>query len=131
MFVMVHGIPETACLSKQVEQARSTRRWTYRSTVRWSWPGGGPDHREWILDLYRSGTSAPWADWGDAWSPTVAPGLVHCPTDGPFGDDVQSGAVARMLGARHRLLEGVGHWWPLQAPEAAAALLRDFFASVP
>jgi len=28
-------------------------------------------------------------------------------------------------------LEGVGHWWPLQAPEAAAALLRDFFASVP
>ena len=86
---------------------------------------------ECILDLYRSATPNPSADWGDAWSPTAAPGLVLCPTEDPFGDDAQSGAMARMLGARHQVLEGVGHWWPLQEPEAAAALLRDFFASVP
>ena len=83
-----------------------------------------------ILDLYRSATPNPAADWGAAWAPTAAPGLVLCPTEDPFGDETLSRQMAEVLGARHELLVGTGHWWPLQAPEAAAALLRDFFASV-
>ncbi len=83
-----------------------------------------------ILDLYRSATPNPYADWSDAWGTTTAPGLVLCPTDDPFGDEVLSREVADMLGARHELLSGAGHWWALQAPEDAAVLLREFHASV-
>jgi pimeloyl-ACP methyl ester carboxylesterase len=83
-----------------------------------------------ILDLYRSATPNPFADWKDAWGVTAAPGLVICPTDDPFGDEVQSRQVAEMLGARHEFLSGAGHWWALQAPEDAAALLREFHASI-
>ena len=83
-----------------------------------------------ILDLYRSATPNPAADWGVGWGPTAAPGLVLCPTEDPFGDETLSGQVAEALGARHERLDGAGHWWPLQAPEAAAALLNDFFSSI-
>jgi pimeloyl-ACP methyl ester carboxylesterase len=83
-----------------------------------------------ILDLYRSATPNPSASWGDGWAPTPAPGLVLCPMEDPFGDEVLSRDMATRLGARHELLEGAGHWWPLQAPEAGAGLLRDFFSSV-
>jgi pimeloyl-ACP methyl ester carboxylesterase len=83
-----------------------------------------------ILDLYRSATPNPSADWGDAWGITAAPGLVLCPTDDPFGDLLQSRQMADMLGARHEIIPEAGHWWALQAPESAAALLREFFASV-
>jgi pimeloyl-ACP methyl ester carboxylesterase len=82
-----------------------------------------------ILDLYRSATPNPYADWSDAWGITAAPGLVISPTDDPFGDDVLSRQVADTLGARHEHLPGAGHWWALQAPEDAAALLREFLAS--
>lgn len=84
-----------------------------------------------ILDLYRSATPNPASDWGDAWERTAAPGLVLCPTDDPFSDEGLSSVMAARLGARHEVLVGAGHWWPLQAPEAGARLLRDFFASVP
>ncbi len=62
--------------------------------------------------------------------PTAAPGLVLCPTEDPFGDETLSRQVAEALGARHELLDGAGHWWPLQAPETATALLNDFFSSI-
>ncbi len=83
-----------------------------------------------ILDLYRSATPNPYADWQDAWGPTTAPGLVICPLDDPFGDETMSREVADQLGARHETLEGAGHWWPLQVPDAGAALLRDFHDSI-
>ncbi len=83
-----------------------------------------------ILDLYRSATPNPSAEWGDAWAPTTAPGLVLCPTEDPFGDEELSRDMADRLGARHQLMEGAGHWWPLQAPDVAARLLQDFFSSV-
>ncbi len=85
---------------------------------------------ECILDLYRSATPNPYADWSDAWCITTAPGLVLCPTDDPFGDALLSREVADTLGARHELVSGVGHWWALQAPDDAATLLREFHASV-
>jgi pimeloyl-ACP methyl ester carboxylesterase len=72
----------------------------------------------------------PHKDWQDKWGPTSAPGLVLHPSDDPFGEEKMSGQVAQMLGARHVSLEGVGHWWPLQAPDSAVAALREFWQSI-
>ncbi|HLX89869.1 MAG TPA: alpha/beta hydrolase [Acidimicrobiales bacterium] len=83
-----------------------------------------------ILDLYRSATPNPYADWRGDWGPTLAPGLVIWPTDDPFGDEAMSRQVAQSLDARHEMLAGAGHWWPLQTPDTAAALLGEFVASV-
>lgn len=82
-----------------------------------------------ILDLYRSALPNPYHDWNDAFGPTAAPGLVIHPTEDPFGDEEKSLQVAEMLGARHATLEGAGHWWPLQAPDAAE-LIAGFHESV-
>lgn len=82
-----------------------------------------------ILDLYRSATPNPFADWGGDMSPTPAPGLVLHPTADPFGDEAKAQEVAERLGARFEPIEA-GHWWPYQAPEAAAAILRHFHASL-
>jgi pimeloyl-ACP methyl ester carboxylesterase len=83
-----------------------------------------------ILDLYRSATPNPFAHWKDAGGPTPAPGLVIHPSDDPFGDATKSMEVADALGARHVTLAHAGHWWPLQAPDAGAAVLSEFLASV-
>jgi pimeloyl-ACP methyl ester carboxylesterase len=83
-----------------------------------------------ILDLYRSATPNPFTDWGSEFKPTDAPGMVLCPSKDPFGDESKSREVAAMLGARHQLLDGLGHWWPLQAPGRGAKLLREFTESV-
>lgn len=82
-----------------------------------------------ILDLYRSATPNPHADWGP-WSPTSAPGLVLHPTEDPFGDEALASEVAASLGARFERLDGAGHWWPYQAPEAAAEVLQRFWSDV-
>jgi len=83
-----------------------------------------------ILDLYRSALPNPYHDWKDAFGPTAAPGLVIHPSEDPFGDEEKSRQVAEMLGARQTTLEGAGHWWPLQAPDAAAELIAGFHRSV-
>ena len=83
-----------------------------------------------ILDLYRSATPNVYADWKDSLGPTPAPGLVLWPTVDPFGDEAKSREVAEMLGARHHALDGLSHWWPLQAPAATAGILADFFSSI-
>jgi pimeloyl-ACP methyl ester carboxylesterase len=82
-----------------------------------------------ILALYRSAVPNIHADWGP-WSPTSAPGLVISAPDDPFGDTALAAEVAASLGARVGTLEGVGHFWPYQAPEAAAALLESFWSSL-
>lgn len=84
-----------------------------------------------ILALYRSATPNPYSDWGDRFAPTAAPGLVLVPTEDPFVDEQMSRDVADMLGARVERLEGLGHWWPLQDPVRAAAVLERFWAAVP
>jgi pimeloyl-ACP methyl ester carboxylesterase len=83
-----------------------------------------------ILDLYRSATPNPYTHWGGAFKPTIAPGMVMCPSEDPFGDAVKSREIAAMLGARHQTLDGLGHWWPLQAPERCADLLSEFIESI-
>jgi len=83
-----------------------------------------------ILDLYRSATPNIYAEWKAGFGPTSPPGLVLWPTEDPFGDGAKSRVVADMLGARHYALDGLSHWWPLQAPQAAAEVLAQFFSSV-
>ena len=82
-----------------------------------------------ILDLYRSALPNPRADWTDGWQPTRGRGLVIHAADDPFGDLRLSREIADVLGAGHETLPGCGHWWMLQAPERAAAVLRSHLAS--
>jgi len=83
-----------------------------------------------ILGLYRSALPNPYADWGP-WSPTLAPGLVLNPTDDVFGNEALAAEVALSLGARFERIEGAGHFWPYQQPEAGAAILTSFWDSLP
>ncbi|MFD9891053.1 alpha/beta fold hydrolase [Amycolatopsis sp. NPDC059027] len=82
-----------------------------------------------ILSLYRSVTSTAHADWGPL-TPTGAPGLILHPADDEFSDEAKAREVAAALGARFRLLEGVGHFWPYQAPKQAAEILVEFWSSL-
>jgi pimeloyl-ACP methyl ester carboxylesterase len=84
-----------------------------------------------ILDLYRSAVPNPHADWGpELERPVRWPGLVLQPTADPYDDAAASSEVAGRLGARTARLEGLGHWWMLQDPAAAAAALRTFWAGL-
>jgi pimeloyl-ACP methyl ester carboxylesterase len=84
-----------------------------------------------ILDLYRSAVPNPYADWGRELSrPAPAPGLVLQPTGDVYDDPATSGEVAARLGARTARLDGLGHWWMLQDPEAGAEALRSFWRSL-
>jgi pimeloyl-ACP methyl ester carboxylesterase len=85
---------------------------------------------ECILALYRSAMPNAHSLWGP-WSPTAAPGLVLHPTEDPFSHDAMAGEVADELGARFARLEGAGHFWPYQNPDAAVAALESFWASLP
>lgn len=82
-----------------------------------------------VLDLYRSALPNPYADWGDRFAPTSAPGLVIHATDDPYSDETKAREVADLLGARVAVLEGLGHWWALQDPAAGARVLEEFWAS--
>lgn len=82
-----------------------------------------------ILGLYRSALPNPYAAWGP-WSPTQAPGLVLNPSEDMFGDAAMAAEVAESLGARFASIEGAGHFWPYQAPEAGATILESFWATL-
>lgn len=80
-----------------------------------------------VLALYRSATPNPFADWGAEIAATAAPGLVLSASDDPFDDPVAARGVARVLGARVRVLRGTGHFWMLQNPARAAEALTAFW----
>jgi pimeloyl-ACP methyl ester carboxylesterase len=82
-----------------------------------------------ILDLYRSATPNPHADWGPLQS-SAATGLVLHPTEDPFSDEPKAREVAAALGAGFGTLDGASHFWPYQAPDAAAAALEGFWAQL-
>ena len=83
-----------------------------------------------ILDLYRSATPNPRATWSDGWNADVPPGMVVDPSNDPFGDGALAESVAAELGARYERLDGLGHWWPVEDPDRAVAVLQDFWASI-
>jgi len=82
-----------------------------------------------ILDLYRSATPNPHHDWGPL-VPSPAAGLVLHPTEDPFSDETKAREVATALGARFASIDGAGHFWPYQAPDAGAAVLEGFWATL-
>ncbi len=82
-----------------------------------------------ILKLYRSAVDVK-TQWGPSLGRVPAPGMVLLPTEDPFNDEGRVRRVAERAGARVEPLEGVGHFWPYQAPDRGAAALRDFWASL-
>jgi len=81
-----------------------------------------------ILALYRSATPNIHADWGPP-QPCEVRGLVITPDEDPFADADMAAETAAALGASTATLVGAGHFWPYQAPEAAAELLTGFWDS--
>jgi pimeloyl-ACP methyl ester carboxylesterase len=81
-----------------------------------------------ILRLYRSATQigVEWAADG----PSPVPGLVLVAEGDVLGDVEKSRRVAAGLGARFEVIPGGTHFWPLSAPEAGAAALEAFWASL-
>jgi pimeloyl-ACP methyl ester carboxylesterase len=81
-----------------------------------------------ILALYRSAAQPAMVGLGDALaSAEPRPALVVDPTADPYVPSVLSQAVADRLGARTLRLEGLGHWWMLADPSAAADGLASFW----
>jgi pimeloyl-ACP methyl ester carboxylesterase len=83
-----------------------------------------------ILAVYRSVPEGVLAEWGRRASAASArPGLVLIPTeDGHTGDEAGHRWLAERAGARVAVLPGLGHWWMLQDPTAAAGELRRFWS---
>lgn len=82
-----------------------------------------------ILALYRSATPNPMAHWGPV-EPPATPGLVLCATGDAFGDPAKAAESASNLGARFATVDGVGHFWPYEAPERVVPVLQSFWADV-
>lgn len=81
-----------------------------------------------ILALYRSADGI-----GEAWAisgPVVVPGLCCLGESDPFGTVGGQQSMAARIGATFALIEGAGHFWPLQAPEAGAEMLTRWWSQV-
>ncbi|MEC3977343.1 alpha/beta fold hydrolase [Amycolatopsis sp. H20-H5] len=91
--------------------------------------GADPAMASSILDLYRSSTPNVHADWGPV-KPSSTPGLVLHASEDPFSGEKRAVATAEQLGARYERLDGVGHFWPYQAPELGVAVMQDFWSSL-
>jgi pimeloyl-ACP methyl ester carboxylesterase len=87
------------------------------------------DMADCILDLYRSAVDVA-SKWGPDFAAIPAPGLVIIPGEDPFLNADSAARAATRAGARTVALDGTGHWWMLQDPARAAAVLRDFWATV-
>jgi pimeloyl-ACP methyl ester carboxylesterase len=82
-----------------------------------------------ILDLYRSAVDVG-RQWGPDFAAIPAPGLVIIPSEEPFMSAASSTRAAARASVRTVALEGLGHWWMLQDPAGAAAVLREFWATL-
>jgi pimeloyl-ACP methyl ester carboxylesterase len=82
-----------------------------------------------ILDLYRSAVDVG-RQWGPDFEAIPAPGLVIIPSEDPFLNADSAARAAARAGARTAALDGVGHWWMLQDPARAAAVLREYWAAL-
>ncbi|HXQ60652.1 MAG TPA: alpha/beta hydrolase [Acidimicrobiales bacterium] len=82
-----------------------------------------------ILALYRSAVDVG-REWGPDFHDIAKPGLILLPSDDPFLSADGARSSVKRTGAALSELPGVGHWWMLQDPARAAAVLTDFWASV-
>jgi pimeloyl-ACP methyl ester carboxylesterase len=80
-----------------------------------------------ILRLYRSAVNV-----GREWQPDVEkitrPALVLWSKDDPYVAPIFAERLAARVRGELVLLEGCGHWWPLERPAEAAAALERFWA---
>jgi pimeloyl-ACP methyl ester carboxylesterase len=82
-----------------------------------------------ILDLYRSAVDVG-KQWGPDFAAIPAPGLVIIPGEDPFQRPGLAAKAATRAGATTAALDGLGHWWMLQDPARATAVLGEFWASL-
>jgi pimeloyl-ACP methyl ester carboxylesterase len=84
-----------------------------------------------ILLLYRSAYPNFHADWGKEFDQAAAaPGLILTPAADPMTHPALDQDMARRLGARLVVFEGLTNYWMLQDPERGVQALRDFWAAV-
>ena len=81
-----------------------------------------------ILGLYRSATRIG-IEWGPGLDSIQGPGLVMESMQDPFRSPAQARRLAQRTGARVAELPDEGHWWMLQSPERAAAIITELWAS--
>jgi pimeloyl-ACP methyl ester carboxylesterase len=85
-----------------------------------------------ILALYRSMTQPAMADYAAAHLADAAsrPGLCLAPSGDLFTGGVDlARRAATVAGAEVAVLDGLGHWWMVEDPDAGAAALLRFWAT--
>ncbi len=85
-----------------------------------------------ILGLYRDAAQPAMARLGRNLPAAAArPGLAVLATeDGNVGTELMRRRAAVRAGAQVAVLDGLGHWWMVQDPARAAAVLIDFWSTV-
>jgi pimeloyl-ACP methyl ester carboxylesterase len=82
-----------------------------------------------ILSLYRSAVDVG-AEWSADFRAIPVPGLVLAASDDPYTSAHRSHLGAEKAGAKVADLQGLGHWWMLQAPEIVAPILLEFWSNL-
>lgn len=80
-----------------------------------------------ILSLYRSAVEVG-AEWQQEVEGVRAPGLVIWGADDPYSGPAYAERLAERVGAELLVLEGCGHWWPVERPVEVADALELFWA---
>ncbi|MEQ8717259.1 MAG: alpha/beta hydrolase [Acidimicrobiales bacterium] len=79
-----------------------------------------------ILSLYRSAVDVG-AEWGPGIDEVTGRGMIIQATNDTYGSPARIARLAERTGARVAPMEGSGHWWMLDDPAGAAALITDFW----
>jgi pimeloyl-ACP methyl ester carboxylesterase len=82
--------------------------------------------REAILRLYRSAVNVG-REWQAGVEKITRPALIVWGKDDPYVAPVFAERLAARVAGELVLLEGCGHWWPLERPAEAAAALERFW----
>jgi len=92
--------------------------------------GVTPDMGRCILGLYRDAVQPAMAELGRRVVAAELPqGLGIAATADPYVAQHQGDEIIDQLGADRLVLEGRGHWWMIEDPEAAATGLIDFWTA--
>ena len=84
--------------------------------------------RDCILRLYRSAITVG-AEWQADVEKITRPALIIWSKDDPYVPPVFAERLAARVRGTLVLLEGCGHWWPLERPSEAADALERFWAN--